>query len=121
MFWKRKKREKAVYLHKENFSKIIEQNNLVFIFFKASWCGSCKIITPIIHDLAHENREKEVLIGVVHVDSETDLSQKYNIRSIPHLYVFQNKEVVYSGTGMISKPRIQEMIDMFIEQKNQRF
>lgn len=111
MFWKRRKREKALDISIENYKDVLSNNGLVFIFFKAPWCGACKILSPLVHELAAENREKDIIIAQVHTDRQPELSQMYGIKSLPTLIVFQDEEIIYKGSGMISKPRLQEMID----------
>ncbi len=118
MFWKRRKKVKAPELSQNNFKQELGKNIFSIIFFEAPWCGACKILHPIINELADENREKPITIAVVNTDHDRELSQKYEIRSLPTLIVFKNGELIQKGPGMVSKPRIQEMIDNFLaEQK----
>jgi thioredoxin 1 len=114
MFWKRRKRKRAVDIHESNITEIIRNNDVVYIFFKAPWCGACKILSPLVHELADDNRGRPIVIGQVHTDNEKGLVERYKIQHLPTLIVFQNGEVVYKGTGMISKPRLQEMINTVI-------
>ena len=114
MFWKRRKREKALVLTKANSNQVIMNNRLVFVFFKAPWCGACKILSPLVHELADDNHEQGVIIAEVNTDHERELSQQFQIYSLPTLVVFQDTHVVHKGSGMISKPRLQEMIDSFL-------
>lgn len=117
MFWKRRKREKALDLTKENFNKTITENQLVFVFFKAPWCGACRILSPLVHELADDNWEQDVVVGQVHTDNERELFEQFQIRSLPTLIVFEGSEITYKGSGMISKPRLQEMIDKVLDIK----
>ncbi len=114
MFWKRKKKKRAEALTQENFEYHLKEHKLIFAFFVAPWCGACKILKPIVHELANENKEK-ALIAMVNVDEETSLSEAFQIRSLPTLVVFRDRKIVYQGGGMISKPRLQEMIDSFLK------
>lgn len=116
MFWKRRERISATGLGNGNFDNTIEDNNLVLVFFEAPWCGACKMLHPIVNDLADENRDREVIISAVNTDQERELAQRFSIRSLPTLVVFKNQEKVFHGPGMISKPRLQEMIDTLIAQ-----
>ena len=119
MLWKRTKRKQALELGKDTFKYNIENKPLVFAFFEAPWCGACKILHPILDDLAHENKDQqELIIGVVNTDYERELSQEFNIRSLPALLVFHNKRMVFQGSGMISKPRLQEIINNLLNNKN---
>lgn len=117
-FLKRRKRHKALELGADNFTQTIVENNIVYVFFKAPWCGACKILSPIVDELADEYREKEIIIASVHTDNEPELSQQYNIRSLPTLIIFKNNEIIYQGSGMISKPRLQEQMDNFLSENS---
>lgn len=110
MFWKRKKRHKAQELDEQTFYEKIQKEQKVFIFFVAPWCGACKMLKPIIHELADENKDS-VFIGMVNTDYEQKLSQQFHIMSLPSLIVFKEGKITYQGTGMISKPRLQEMME----------
>jgi len=116
-FLKRRTKEKAVAINLTHFSKILGKNEISLVFFEAPWCGACKILHPILNELADENRESPITIGVVNTDHEKELSQKYEIRSLPTLIIFKNEEIIHKGSGMISKPRLQEMIDNYLLQE----
>lgn len=113
-FLKSRKRVKAKEITQENFNQILQEHKHTLVFFEDPWCGACKMLHPIINELADENREKPITLAVVNVDSETELSQQFSIRSLPTLIVFKNGQIVQQGPGMISKPRLQEMIDNLI-------
>lgn len=112
MFWKRRKREKALELSSGNYKDEIKKHENILVFFEAPWCGACKILHPLLNELADENRESlATKIAVVNTDQERELSQEFSIRSLPTLLVYRNEKLVHRGPGMISKPRLQEMID----------
>ena len=115
MFWKRRKKVKATELSSETFDQVIAREKNVMVFFEAPWCGACKMLHPFLNDLADENREEDIVIAVVNTDHERDLSQKYNVRSLPTLVIFKNGELLKQGPGMMSKPRLQEIIDSLIK------
>jgi len=119
MFWKRNKKPKikATELSQANFTSEITSKSHALAFFEAPWCGACKILHPILNELANENQENDVLIAVVNTDHERELSQHYHIRSLPTLVVFRGEEIIHQGSGMISKPRLQEMIDNLLNEK----
>jgi thioredoxin 1 len=114
-FLKRKERIKALEIGKENFEEIIKSKKLVYVYFEAPWCGACKMLHPILNELADENKEKDVLVTIVDVDTEKELAQRFRIMSIPQLVVFKNGKQEFQGSGMISKPRTQEMIDNYLK------
>ena len=119
MFWKQRKKINAVEVNKENFKDILDKNDVTLVFFEAPWCGACKILHPIINELADENREKQITIAVVNTDHDSELSRQFEIRSLPTLIIFKNNEIFQKGPGMISKPRLQEMIDNFLPKNNE--
>lgn len=109
MFWK--KRVKAELLTANIIDKYIDSEDLLYIFFQAPWCSSCKILTPILNDLAHEHRDENVCIAVVNTDEERTLAQEHNIRTLPTLVIYGHGKEVYRGSGMIPKLRLKEQIN----------
>ena len=112
--FKSRDRVKVTEIGKENFEEAIQSKKVVFVYFEAPWCSACKMLHPILNELADENREKEVLIAVVNVDAERELAQQFRIMSIPQVVVFKDGKKQFQGSGMISKPRTQEMIDTYL-------
>ena len=114
--FKKKERKKVTEIGKENFQEAIQSKKVVFVYFEAPWCGACKMLHPILNELADENKEKEILIAVVNLDAEKELAREFHIMSIPQLVIFKNGKQDFQGSGMISKPRTQEMIDRYVAQ-----
>jgi len=95
---------------KKNFEQEVLQSELpVLVDFWASWCGPCKMLAPIIEEIAKEY-EGKVKVGKVNVDDEADLAYKFNIVSIPTLLVFKNGQVVNQSVGYISKEQVAALI-----------
>lgn len=91
------------------FSEEVLQSDIpVLVDFWASWCGPCKMLSPIVDALSNE--VTNVKICKVNVDEEPGLAQKYRVMSIPTLMVFQNGEPVKTSVGLVSKEKILEMI-----------
>ncbi|MDD4077392.1 MAG: thioredoxin [Bacilli bacterium] len=89
----------------ENFKEFIEeltQNDLVLVDFYADWSGPCRMIAPIIQEIAEEAKDK-VKVLKVDVDRERDLAFAYNITSIPTLILFRNGEIVSEMRGFQPK------------------
>ncbi len=93
---------KAVEITDNNFEEIINSDQPVLIDFWAEWCGPCKMIGPVVEELAGDFEGKAV-IGKVDVDANPEVSAKFGIRSIPTLLVFKNGEVVDKQIGAVPK------------------
>ncbi len=112
-FFKRNK-VRAVELNEQNFNEAIQSKKVVFVYFETTTCNACRMLHPILHQLAQENKEKDVCISVVNAEKERKLSLFFNVMSVPTLIVFVQGKKVFQGSGMISKPRTQELIDYYL-------
>jgi thioredoxin 1 len=93
----------AITLTESNFDREINQNDkLVLVDFWAEWCGPCKLIAPLIDEIARE-KNGSLTVGKVNIDENQNLSFKFNIRAIPTLLIFKNGQVRDQVTGMTSK------------------
>lgn len=101
---------KAVEITDNNFEDIINSKQPVLVDFWAEWCGPCKMIAPVVEELASEYDGKAV-IGKVDVDSNPEVSAKFGIRSIPTLLVFKNGEVVDKQIGAVPKNVLSQKLD----------
>lgn len=92
-----------------NFSEeVLNSDKKVLVDFYAEWCGPCKMIRPILEDIAENN--DAVKIVSVNVESEDELAEKYNISSIPCLVLFEGGEEISRNVGLMSKDDIKRMI-----------
>ncbi|MEX0894620.1 MAG: thioredoxin [Balneolaceae bacterium] len=102
---------KPIEFTDNNFSDEVEQADTpVLVDFWAEWCGPCRMVGPIVEELAGEY-EGQVKIGKVDVDSNPEVSVKYGIRSIPSLLIFKNGEVVDQIVGAVPKTQIKKQLD----------
>ncbi len=89
-----------------NFEKEV-LNGKVLVDFNATWCGPCRMLKPILEDIASTIDTKVVAVDV---DNEDELAAKYNISSIPCLILFENGEEIKRHIGLLSKDEILEML-----------
>jgi thioredoxin 1 len=95
----------------ENFqTEVLNSDQLVLVDFYADWCGPCKMMAPIIDELAGEY-EGNVKIGKLNVDESPSTSSKYRVMSIPTLLFVKNGEVVDNVVGAVSKAQVVAKID----------
>ena len=89
-------------LNVENFEKeILNNEGIALVDFYATWCGPCKMIAPIIHDIANESTD--VTVGKVDIDESLALAEKYGVASVPTLIIFKNGQEQERLVGFTSK------------------
>ncbi|MFH1689925.1 MAG: thioredoxin [Candidatus Eisenbacteria bacterium] len=91
-------------------AEVLKSNVLVLVDFWAPWCGPCRLVGPILEELADENTGKLKVVKV-NVDENSALSQRYEIKGIPTMMFFKGGEQVDMTVGAAMKDRIQEKID----------
>jgi thioredoxin 1 len=93
---------KAIEITDANFDEIISGDKPVLVDFWAEWCGPCRMVGPVVEELAGEY-EGKVIVGKVDVDANPQTSMKFGIRSIPTLLVFKNGQIVDKQVGAVPK------------------
>ena len=101
-----------ITLTKSNFeSEVLNYEGKVLVDFWASWCGPCKMIAPVVEEIANEF-EGRVKVGKVNVDDEAELSIKYQVMSIPTILIFENGEITNKAIGYRSKEELIELLNL---------
>ena len=93
--------------YKEN---VLDKKGVALVDFWAEWCGPCRMIGPVIEELATEY-EGKALIAKVDVDENAELSQQYQVRSIPTILILKDGEVVDKHVGVASKKQLMDKIE----------
>lgn len=96
-------------VNKNSFvQEVINSDKTVLVDFWASWCGPCRMLSPIVDEIAAEH--PEIKVCKVNVDDEPELAQSFQIMSIPSLIVFKNGKPVANSIGLRPKGEIEAMI-----------
>ena len=95
-------------LNKNNFDEVKNSEKKVLIDFYADWCGPCRMVSPIVDQIAEEN--DEYLVAKVNVDEEGELAAEFGVSSIPMLVVMQNGAIVAQSVGARPKEQILAML-----------
>ena len=101
---------KTLEITDSNFNNVISKNKTVLVDFWAEWCGPCRMIGPVIEELANEY-EGKAIIGKLDVDSNQESSVKYGVRSIPTILTFKDGEIVDRQVGVVPKKTLTNVID----------
>ena len=94
---------------KDQFDEAVKSWSLTIVDFWAVWCGPCRVLKPLLHKIAGEHSEIQLL--TVDVDANGDLAAEYNINSIPAVFFFKNWEIVDSFVGVMPENEILEKIE----------
>ncbi len=101
---------KDLKITSQDFEKEVLQNEKeVLIDFYADWCGPCKMLAPIIEEIAKENEKVKVV--KINVDESEDLAMKYQVMSIPTLIIMKNGQIIKRSVGFVEKDEILNMIN----------
>ena len=105
--------EKPLHVESEDhLDAIVDEHDVVLVDFYADWCGPCKMLEPVLEELA---RETEGVIAKVDVDGLTQLAGAYGVRGVPTLVLFADGEQVEQHTGALPGDRLRGLIEGYIE------
>ena len=94
---------------KENFDELVlKSNKPVLVDFWASWCGPCRMMSPIVDEIAEER--EDIVVGKINVDEEPEIATEYGIMSIPTLFLFKGGEIAQQIVGVRPKQQILDII-----------
>lgn len=100
----------AYIITNENYEKEVERSDRpVLLDFWADWCGPCRMVSPVIDEIASEHPEYKV--GKINVDDQKELASRFGVMSIPSLFVLRDGKVIKQSTGALPKNKILEMLD----------
>lgn len=98
----------VIKVNKGNFDQVKASKQTVLLDFYADWCGPCRIVSPIIDEIAQER--DDVTVGKVNVDEQPELASQFGVFSIPTLVVLKDGEVAQQVTGARPKAQILELL-----------
>ena len=99
----------VIKINKSNFDEIKASEKKVLLDFYADWCGPCRMVSPIVDEIAAER--DDILVGKINVDDEQELAGEFGVFSIPTLVVMQNGKVVSQSAGARPKAAILAMLE----------
>jgi len=99
----------------QNFADEIESGESVYMVdFWAAWCGPCRLVAPIVEDLADEYKDKGLKVGKLDVDANPQTAVRFGVRSIPTILFFKNGELVDQVVGAVPRPHLEEKVKQHV-------
>lgn len=99
----------VIIVNKNNFNSVKASDKPVLLDFYADWCGPCRMVSPLVDEIAEENAQ--YLVGKINVDEEPELAQAFGVSSIPTLVVKKNGKIAQKSVGARPKSQILAMLE----------
>lgn len=100
----------AIHISKENFQElVVNAEKKVLVDFWAPWCGPCRMVLPVVEEIAEER--EDIVVGKINVDEQPELANQFGVMTIPTLIVFENGQEVERSVGAKNKKAILSMVD----------
>lgn len=100
----------TIHFNKEGFDRAIHSEGVTMVDFWASWCGPCKLLAPVVDDIA-EQYEGKAIVGKVNVDEEQELAQQYGVMSIPTILFFKGGEEIERKVGVMPPESFTDVLE----------
>ena len=100
----------AIKINESNYQKeVLQSEKPVLLDFYADWCGPCRMVLPVVEEIAEER--EDIVVGKVNVDEQPELANQFGVMTIPTLIVFENGQEVQRSVGAKNKKAILNMVD----------
>ena len=100
----------AIHIGKENFQElVVNAEKKVLLDFWAPWCGPCRMVLPVVEEIAEER--EDIVVGKVNVDEQPELANQFGVMTIPTLIVFEGGQEIQRSVGAKNKKAILSMVD----------
>lgn len=99
----------AINVNKNNFNEILQSEKKVLLDFYADWCGPCRMVLPLVEQIAEEN--PQYVIGKINIDNEPELAREFDVFSVPTLVVLEKGKVISQSSGARPKNQILELLE----------
>ena len=100
----------SIKLNESNFDEFIRNEKVCIVYIKASWCGPCKSLSPIVEHLARE-KQNEVYVGLLDADEDMEFVKSLNVRNIPTLLFYKRGEIKERSVGLKSRNDLNKIIE----------
>ncbi len=98
----------AIRLNNDNFEKVRSNSGISLLDFYADWCGPCRMVLPLVDEIASER--DDILVGKINVNDNPELAREFGVISIPTLIVMKDGEIINRSSGAKNKAKILEML-----------